>query len=293
MSSWTFWARCRHPLQTLLVSENMVEGTSAVTETIKVIPCLDIKNGRVVKGVKFLDLRDAGDPAELAHRYSTHGADAVALLDLSASNEGRSTTLEVVRKTASRCEVPLIAGGGVNDLAAASRLFDCGVAQVTISTAAVAEPKLISEVSREFGPQAVVLSLDARRSEDSTEDSPRFEVTTHGGTRGTGIDAASWAAEAEQRGAAEILVNSIDEDGVQGGFDLELLRQVRDRVSIPIIASGGAGTLEHFVEGARAGANAVLGASVFHFGVLQLREVKKALAQAGFNVDFGPGMEQL
>lgn len=252
---------------------------------IKVIPCLDVKDGRVVKGVKFQNLRDAGDPAELAHVYSTSGADEVALLDLSASNEGRSTLLDVVAAAASRCEVPLTVGGGISSAGQASALIELGAAKVSVSTAAVTSPALIDAIALRCGPEAVVLSLDARRTGEENDGTAAFEVTTHGGTRGTGIDAIDWVREAEQRGAGTILVNSIDQDGVRGGFDLELVRQVREAVAIPIIASGGAGTVQHFVEGAVAGADAVLGASVFHFGVVKIAEVKEALLEAGFAVE--------
>lgn len=251
---------------------------------IKVIPCLDVKDGRVVKGVKFENLRDAGDPAELAHLYSHSGADEVAVLDLAASNEGRATMLALVSEVVARCDVPLTVGGGISSVNQVGQLLDLGAAKVSISTAALANPDLINQISSRFGSGVLMLSLDARRSGTTREGKIRFEVTTHGGTRTDGTDAIEWVREAESRGVGEILVNSIDQDGVRGGFDLELLRQVRAAVSVPIIASGGAGTVEDFVAGAQAGADAVLGASVFHFGQVKIADVKAALVQAGFAV---------
>lgn len=248
---------------------------------IRVIPCLDVKDGRVVKGVNFLDLRDAGDPVELAHRYDTDGADELTFLDVSASAEGRATTLEVVRRTAEEIFVPLTVGGGVRSVADVDTLLRAGADKVGINTAAIVRPDLIGEVAREFGSQVLVMSLDARRADGTPSG---YEVTTHGGKRGTGIDAVAWAREVAERGAGEILLNSMDADGTRDGFDLEMLREVRAVVSIPIIASGGAGAAEHFPPAALAGADAVLAASVFHFGQVTIPEVKRALADAGLPV---------
>lgn len=248
---------------------------------IRVIPCLDVSGGRVVKGVNFLHLRDAGDPVELAHRYDADGADELTFLDVSASAEGRATTLEVVRRTAEEVFVPLTVGGGVRSVADVDQLLRAGADKVGVNTAAIHRPELIDEVSRRFGNQVLVMSLDARRC--STTPSG-YEVTTHGGKQGTGIDAVAWAREVADRGAGEILLNSMDADGTRAGFDLEMLVDVRAAVSLPLIASGGAGTAAHFAEAALAGADAVLAASVFHFAQVSIREVKAALANAGLPV---------
>ncbi len=248
---------------------------------IRVIPCLDVSGGRVVKGVNFLHLRDAGDPVELAHRYDADGADELTFLDVSASAEGRATTLEVVRRTAEEVFVPLTVGGGVRSVADVDQLLRAGADKVGVNTAAIHRPELIDEVSRRFGNQVLVMSLDARRC--STTPSG-YEVTTHGGKQGTGIDAVAWAREVADRGAGEILLNSMDADGTRAGFDLEMLADVRAAVSLPLIASGGAGTAAHFAEAALAGADAVLAASVFHFAQVSIREVKAALANAGLPV---------
>jgi len=252
-----------------------------VSVAIRVIPCLDVSGGRVVKGVNFLHLRDAGDPVELAHRYDADGADELTFLDVSASAEGRATTLEVVRRTAEEVFVPLTVGGGVRSVADVDQLLRAGADKVGVNTAAIHRPELIDEVSRRFGNQVLVMSLDARRC--STTPSG-YEVTTHGGKQGTGIDAVAWAREVADRGAGEILLNSMDADGTRAGFDLEMLADVRAAVSLPLIASGGAGTAAHFAEAALAGADAVLAASVFHFAQVSIREVKAALANAGLPV---------
>ena len=248
---------------------------------IRVIPCLDVNDGRVVKGVNFLNLRDAGDPVELAHRYDAAGADELTFLDVSASAEGRATTLEVVRRTAEEVFVPLTVGGGVRSVADVDQLLRAGADKVGVNTAAIHRPALIDEVARRFGNQVLVLSLDARRCAAT---SSGFEVTTHGGRRGTGIDAVAWAREVADRGAGEILLNSMDADGTQEGFDLTMLAAVRAAVEIPLIASGGAGTAPHFAAAALAGANAVLAASVFHFGQLTIAEVKEEFARVGLPV---------
>ncbi|NCD16061.1 MAG: imidazole glycerol phosphate synthase subunit HisF [Actinobacteria bacterium] len=248
---------------------------------IRVIPCLDVSDGRVVKGVNFVNLRDAGDPVELAHRYDSEGADELTFLDVSASAEGRATMLEVVRRTAEEVFVPLTVGGGVRSVDDVDRLLRAGADKVGVNTAAIARPALVDEVAQRFGNQVLVLSLDARRS-DATPSG--YEVTTHGGSRGTGIDALAWAREVADRGAGEILLNSMDADGTRAGFDLEMLAAVRAAVGVPLIASGGAGTAAHFADAALAGADAVLAASVFHFGQVSLAEVKRELARAGLPV---------
>ena len=248
---------------------------------IRVIPCLDVSDGRVVKGVNFVNLRDAGDPVELAHRYDSEGADELTFLDVSASAEGRATMLEVVRRTAEEVFVPLTVGGGVRSVDDVDRLLRAGADKVGVNTAAIARPALVDEVAQRFGNQVLVLSLDARRS-DATPSG--YEVTTHGGSRGTVIDALAWAREVADRGAGEILLNSMDADGTRAGFDLEMLAAVRAAVGVPLIASGGAGTAAHFADAALAGADAVLAASVFHFGQVSLAEVKRELARAGLPV---------
>ena len=240
---------------------------------LRVIPCLDVDRGRVVKGVNFENLRDAGDPVELAHRYDAEGADELTFLDISASSGDRETTYDVVRRTAEEIFVPLTVGGGVRSVADVDRLLRAGADKVGVNTAAIARPELIAEIAERFGSQVLVLSVDARRVSGQTMTDSGFEVTTHGGRRGTGLDAVAWAARGAELGVGEILLNSMDADGTTAGFDLEMLRAVRAEVGVPLIASGGAGTAEHFVEAARAGADAVLAASVFHFGVLTVRQV--------------------
>ncbi len=251
---------------------------------VRVIPCLDVDAGRVVKGVKFENLRDAGDPVELARRYDAEGADEITFLDVSASTEDRATTLDVVSRTAEEIFVPLTVGGGVRAVADVDRLLRAGADKVGINTAAVARPELLSEVAERFGRQVIVLSVDARRCRDGATTPSGYEVTTHGGRRGTGIDAVAWAVEAAERGAGEILLNSIDADGTEDGFDIEMLTAVRGRVGVPLIASGGAGSAAHFTEAAQAGADAVLAASVFHFGTLTVGDVKAAMRDSGVAV---------
>lgn len=251
---------------------------------LRVIPCLDVDAGRVVKGVNFENLRDAGDPVELAQRYDAEGADELTFLDVSASLEQRATTLEVVRRTAEQVFVPLTVGGGVRSVEDVDRLLRAGADKVGVNTAAIARPELLTEIAERFGRQVLVLSVDARRTADGTPTDSGFEVTTHGGRRGTGIDAVEWAARAAELGAGEILLNSMDADGTTAGFDTEMLTAVRREVSVPLVASGGAGTPEHFVEAARAGADAVLAASVFHFRTLTVGQVKDALRAAGVEV---------
>ncbi len=251
---------------------------------IRVIPCLDVDAGRVVKGVNFADLRDAGDPVELAHRYDAAGADELTFLDVTASSGDRETTFDMVARTAEEVFIPLTVGGGVRGVADVGKLLRCGADKASINTAAVNRPAVIDEITSHFGAQVLVLSLDARRARDGTTPSG-FEVTTHGGRRGTGIDAVAWAREAAERGVGEILLNSIDADGTKDGFDLEMIRTVRAAVSIPLIASGGAGEPAHFPLAVEAGADAVLAASIFHFGPVNvLSEVKRVIAEAGYPV---------
>ncbi|MEL7975126.1 imidazole glycerol phosphate synthase subunit HisF [Isoptericola sp. F-RaC21] len=251
---------------------------------VRVIPCLDVDDGRVVKGVNFTNLRDAGDPVELASRYDREGADEVTFLDVSASSGDRATMVDVVRRTADQVFVPLTVGGGVRSTDDVDRLLRAGADKVGVNTAAIARPELVAEIAARFGRQVLTLSVDARRVSGETVTSSGYEVTTHGGRRGTGIDAVEWAARVAHLGAGEILLNSMDADGTTSGFDLEMLAAVRERVDVPLVASGGAGVPEHFVAAARAGADAVLAASVFHFGTLSIGQVKAALAEAGIEV---------
>ena len=256
-----------------------------MTVAVRVIPCLDVDAGRVVKGVNFRDLRDAGDPVELAARYDSEGADELTFLDITASSGGRRTMYDVVRRTAGQVFIPLTVGGGVRSCADVDSLLRAGADKVSLNTAAIARPGLLAEASRRFGAQCVVLSVDARRVLPGGPPTPSgFEVTTHGGRTGTGIDAVDWARRAVELGAGEILLNSMDADGTTAGFDLELIRLVRAVVTVPVIASGGAGALAHFAPAVDAGADAVLAASVFHFGSLRIGQVKDALRAAGHPV---------
>jgi cyclase len=249
---------------------------------IRVIPCLDVDGGRVVKGVKFQDLRDAGDPVELAARYDREGADELVFYDITASAHGRDTMVEVVARTADDVFIPLTVGGGVRTLEDGRRLLRVGADKVSVNSAAVAAPQLVNELSDTFGAQCVVVGIDVRRSVPSDAGSVRFEVYTHGGRVATGIDAVAWAAQCEARGAGEVVLNSMDRDGTRSGFDLELTRLVVDSVGIPVVASGGVGRLEHLVEGAVAGgADAVLAASIFHFGEATVAQAKAELQAAG------------
>ncbi len=252
---------------------------------IRVIPCLDVDNGRVVKGVNFENLRDAGDPVELAARYNAEGADELTFLDVSASRQERGTMLDVVRRTADQVFIPLTVGGGVRSVEDVDELLRAGADKVSVNTSAITRPELLGELSRHFGSQCIVLSVDARRVPAGGEPQPSgFEVTTHGGTRSAGIDAVEWARRGEELGVGEILLNSMDGDGTRDGFDLELLRAVRAAVNVPVIASGGAGRAGHFPPAVEAGADAVLAASIFHFGEVTIAEVKDALAEAGHEV---------
>ena len=248
---------------------------------IRVIPCLDVKDGRVVKGVNFVGLRDAGDPVELAAEYGRLGADEVTFLDISASTEGRATTREMVTRCAETVFVPLTVGGGVRGVDDVDVLLRSGADKVGVNTAAIAHPEMIDEVADRFGNQVIVLSIDARREPDRPSG---FGVTTHGGTRSAGLDAVEWACQAVERGAGEILLNSMDADGTTDGFDIEMIEAVRAVVDVPLIASGGAGKVADFVEAARAGVDAVLAASVFHYHTLTIAQVKDGLRHAGFEV---------
>jgi cyclase len=253
-----------------------------MTLAVRVIPCLDVDAGRVVKGVNFQSLRDAGDPVEMARVYDAEGADELVFLDITASSAARDTTYDVVRRTAEQVFIPLTVGGGVRSPDDVDRLLRAGADKVGINTAAVARPELLTECAQRFGSQCIVLSVDARRCAEP--DGPTYEVTTHGGRRGTGIDAVVWAARGAALGAGEILLNSMDADGTTRGFDLEMLAAVRREVDVPLIASGGAGAVEHFPPAVAAGADAVLAASVFHFGTLRIRDVKAGLREAGYPV---------
>jgi len=252
-----------------------------MTVAVRVIPCLDVDAGRVVKGVNFLNLRDAGDPVELGAAYDAQGADELVFLDVTASADERSMMLDVVRRTAETVFIPLTVGGGVRSPSDVDTLLRAGADKVGVNTAAIARPELIAEIAERFGRQVLTLSLDVRRQAGMPSG---FEVTTHGGRRGAGLDAIEWAARAAELGAGEILLNSMDADGTKDGFDLELIRAVRAVVTVPVIASGGAGAVEHFVPAIDAGADAVLAASVFHFGELAIGDVKQALQQAGHPV---------
>ncbi|MEU1796835.1 imidazole glycerol phosphate synthase subunit HisF [Streptomyces californicus] len=246
---------------------------------VRVIPCLDVDNGRVVKGVNFQNLRDAGDPVEMAKLYDAEGADELTFLDITASSGDRETTYDVVRRTAEQVFIPLTVGGGVRTADDVDKLLRAGADKVGVNTAAIARPDLIREIAERFGRQVLVLSVDARRTPEGT-----FEVTTHGGRQGTGIDAVEWAHRAAELGAGEILLNSMDADGTKDGYDTEMIEAVRRHVSVPLIASGGAGRLADFAPAIGAGVDAVLAASVFHFGDLRISEVKDALREAGHPV---------
>jgi cyclase len=252
---------------------------------VRVIPCLDVDGGRVVKGVNFRNLRDAGDPVELAKRYDADGADELTFLDITASSGDRATTYEVVSRTAEQVFIPLTVGGGVRSAADVDKLLRAGADKVGVNTAAIARPDLIAEIADRFGNQVLVLSIDARRVPAGETPTPSgFEVTTHGGRRGTGIDAIEWCRRGCELGAGEILLNSMDADGTKDGYDLQMLRLVREVVTVPVIASGGAGRVEDFAPAVAVGADAVLAASVFHFGDLRIGQVKDALREAGHPV---------
>ncbi len=248
---------------------------------VRVIPCLDVHAGRVVKGVNFVDLRDAGDPVEMAKVYDAEGADELCFLDITASSDSRETTYDVVSRTAEQVFIPLTVGGGVRTPADVERLLRAGADKVAMVTAAIERPPVVAEIANRFGSQVLVLSIDARRS---PEQPSGFEVTTHGGRRSAGLDLVEWAARGCELGAGEILLNSMDADGTKAGFDLEMLTAVRAVSTVPLVASGGAGALEHFAPAVDAGADAVLAASVFHFGEQRIGAVKEALAAGGHPV---------
>jgi cyclase len=254
-----------------------------VSVAIRVIPCLDVDAGRVVKGVNFENLRDAGDPVELARRYDEQGADELTFLDVTASSGNRETTYDVVRRTAEQVFIPLTVGGGVREVQDVDRLLRAGADKVGVNTAAIARPGLIADIADRFGSQVLVLSADVRRRRGASG-ADEIEVTTHGGREGTGLDAVAWCARAADLGAGEILLNSMDADGTKVGFDLALIEAVRREVSIPLIASGGAGAVTDFAPAVEAGADAVLAASVFHFGELSIGQVKDALRSHGLTV---------
>ena len=252
-----------------------------MTVRVRVIPCLDVADGRVVKGVNFVDLKDAGDPVEQARAYDGAGADELCFLDISASHEGRGTLLDIVKRTAEVCFMPLTVGGGVRSVEDARALLLAGADKVAINSAAVARPELVSEIAAKFGSQCVVASVDARRVSQPGEPG-KWEIFTHGGRKPTGIDAVEYAVKVADLGAGELLVTSMDGDVTQAGYDLELTRTIADAVAIPVIASGGVGNLEHLVDGVREGhASAVLAASIFHFGTHSIAEAHKALRDAG------------
>jgi cyclase len=255
-----------------------------VSVAVRVIPCLDVDSGRVVKGVNFVELRDAGDPVELARAYDAAGADELVFLDITASSSDRETTYDVVRRTAETVFIPLTVGGGVRETADFDRLLRAGADKVSVNTAAILDRSLLRDAADRFGSQCVVLSVDARRCPPGVSTASGYEVTTHGGRRSTGIDAIEWAVEGARLGAGEILLNSMDADGTESGYDIALIEQVRRAVTVPLIASGGAGRVEDFAPAVRSGADAVLAASVFHFGQLTIGDVKAELAREGYPV---------
>jgi cyclase len=252
-----------------------------VTVAVRVIPCLDVDAGRVVKGVNFTDLVDAGDPVEMARVYDAEGADELVFLDITASSGSRETTYDVVRRTAEQVFIPLTVGGGVRSPEDVDRLLRAGADKVGVNTAGIARPELLREISQRFGSQVLVLSVDARRAQGTPSG---YEVTTHGGRTGTGLDAVEWAQRGQELGVGEILLNSMDADGTRRGYDVEMLRAVRKVVTVPVIASGGAGAVTDFAPAVEAGADAVLAASVFHFGQMRIGEAKGALRDAGYAV---------
>ena len=238
----------------------------------RIIPCLDVKNGRVVKGINFVDLKDAGDPVEQAKIYSDGGADEICFLDITASNENRDTIYDVVKETSKKCFVPLTVGGGVRSVDDINKLLNCGADKVSINTAAVQNSSVVKESSKKFGSQCIVVAIDAKKKGDT------WEIFTHGGRKETGINAIEFALKMEKRGAGELLVTSMDKDGTQSGYDIELMKTISESVNIPVIASGGVGTLDHLVDGIKSGASAVLAASIFHYGTYSVNEAKQYLA---------------
>ena len=244
----------------------------------RIIPCLDVKNGRVVKGINFIDLKDAGDPVEQAKIYSDGGADEICFLDITASNENRDTIYDVVKDTSKKCFVPLTVGGGVRSVDDINKLLNCGADKVSINTAAVQNSKVVEDSSRKFGSQCIVVAIDAKRN------SGGWEIFTHGGRNPTGINAIEFASKMEKSGAGELLVTSMDKDGTQSGYDIELMQKISSMVNIPVIASGGVGTLDHLVDGIKSGACAVLAASIFHYGTYSVNEAKQYLDSKGIPV---------
>jgi len=245
----------------------------------RIIPCLDVKNGRVVKGINFVDLKDAGDPVEQAKIYSDGGADEICFLDITASNENRSTIYEIVKKTSKKCFVPLTVGGGVRSIEDINKLLNCGADKVSINTAAVQNPKIVMESSLKFGSQCIVVAIDAKKEGNS------WKIFTHGGRNKTDIDAIKFAKQMEEYGAGELLVTSMDRDGTQKGYDIDLMKKISEMVNIPVIASGGVGSLDHLAEGITKGkANAVLAASIFHYGKYSIKQAKEYLDSKGIPV---------
>jgi len=244
----------------------------------RIIPCLDVKNGRVVKGINFVDLKDAGDPVEQAKIYSDGGADEICFLDITASNENRDTIYDVVKKTSKKCFVPLTVGGGVRSIDDINKLLNCGADKVSINTAAVKNSKIVEESSRKFGSQCIVVAIDAKKNDKS------WKIFTHGGRTSTEVDVVEFASKMEKCGAGELLVTSMDKDGTQSGYDIELMSKISSSVNIPVIASGGVGTLDHLVEGIKSGASAVLAASIFHYGTYSVNEAKQYLASKNIPV---------
>ena len=244
----------------------------------RIIPCLDVKNGRVVKGINFVDLQDAGDPVEQAKIYSDGGADEICFLDITASNENRETIYKVLEKTSKKCFVPLTVGGGVRSIDDITKLLSCGADKISINTAAVQNPEVVVESSKKFGSQCIVVAIDAKKNGEV------WEIFTHGGRKKTGINAMDFAKQMEKNGAGELLVTSMDKDGTQSGYDIELMKNISSSVNIPVIASGGVGTLDHLVDGIKSGANAVLAASIFHYGTFSIEEAKQYLASKNIPV---------
>ena len=244
----------------------------------RIIPCLDVKNGRVVKGINFIDLKDAGDPVEQAKIYSDGGADEICFLDITASNENRDIIYDVVKKTSKKCFVPLTVGGGIRSIDDINKLLNCGADKISINTAAVNNSKIVLESSKKFGSQCIVVAIDAKKKDKT------WEIYTHGGRNSTGIDAIEFSIKMEESGAGELLVTSMDKDGTQSGYDIELMNKISSRVNIPIIASGGVGTLDHLVDGINSGASAVLAASIFHYGKYSIKEAKEYLDSKGIPV---------
>jgi len=254
-----------------------------MTLATRIIPCLDVDNGRVVKGVNFQDLKDAGDPVELAKFYAQNGADELTFLDISASRDNKDTMLEVVKKTADVVFIPLTVGGGIKSVEDVDQLLRAGADKVSINTSAINNPELINQIAQRFGSQVLVISIDARRSNEKHAPSG-VEVTTHGGTKSAGLDALAWTKEAVQRGAGEVLLNSMDKDGTKDGFDLELIKLIRPNISVPLIASGGAGKITDFYPAVEAGADALLAASVFHFKEIEIKDLKTELKRKNVEV---------